>query len=61
VIGRLEGFVGDKSHGGRFLSVGETPNGSAFTPELGDPLTSIANGFLTATITYTADGSEYIE
>jgi hypothetical protein len=41
--------------------VGETPNGSAFTPELGDPLQGIAAGFLTATITYTADGSEYIE
>lgn len=61
VIERLEGFVGDKSHGGRFMSVGEAPNGSQFMVELGDPLVGMANGFLTATVTYTADDSEYIE
>jgi hypothetical protein len=61
VIQRLEGFVGDKSHGGRFMSVGEAPNGSQFMVEFGDPLVGIAGGFLTATVTYTADDSEYIE
>ncbi|WP_034090433.1 hypothetical protein [Streptacidiphilus albus] len=61
VVTRLEGFVADKSHGGRFLSVGEAPNGSAFNTELGDPIAGIANGLLTATITYTADDDEYIE
>ena len=60
VIGRLEGFVTDKTHGGRFLAVGETPNGTQFDTNLGDPLAGVANGLLTATITYTADDSEYI-
>jgi hypothetical protein len=61
LIERLEGYVGDKSHGGRFMSVGEAPNGSQFMVELGDPLTGMAAGFLTATVTYTADDDEYIE
>jgi len=60
VIGRLEGFVTDKTHGNRFQAVGETPNGAAFDTNLGDPITGIAAGLLTATITYTADDSEYI-
>jgi hypothetical protein len=61
VIGRLEGFVADKSHGNRFLAVGESPNGSTFATELGDPIGGIASGLLTATITYTADDDEYVE
>jgi len=60
VVGRLEGFVTDKTHGNRFLSVGEAPNGASFNTELGDPIVGITAGLLTATITYTADDSEYI-
>ena len=61
LIQRLEGFVDDKSHGGRFMSVGEAPNGTQFAVEYGDPVKAMAAGFLTATVAYTADDGDYIE
>lgn len=58
---RVEGFVGDKSHGGRFLSVGESPNGTKFDVEYGDPAQTMSGGaFLEASITYVADDAEYV-
>lgn len=61
LIQRLEGFVDDKSHGGRFMSVGEAPNGTQFAVQYSDPLPGIAGALLTASVTYTADDKDYIE
>jgi len=59
LVTRIEGFVNDKSHGNRFLSVAEAPNGSTIDVEYGDPGQGIADGRLTATVTYTADDADY--
>jgi hypothetical protein len=59
LVTRLEGFVNDKSHGGRFLSVAEAPNGSQIDVDYDDPGADIANGKLTASVTYTADDADY--
>ncbi|MEY9937295.1 hypothetical protein [Streptacidiphilus sp. MAP5-3] len=61
VVQRIEGFVGDKSHGGRFMSVAEAPNGAEILVQYGDPEQDIPNGCLTATLTYTADDQDYTE
>lgn len=59
LVERIEGLVNDKSHGGRFLSVAEAPNGSTIDVEYGDPAQAAADGRLTATVTYTADDADY--
>jgi hypothetical protein len=59
LIQRIEGWPGDKSHGGRFLSVAEAPTGSTIDVEVGDPVQGIASGQLTAAITYSADDQDY--
>uniref|UniRef100_UPI000B21833D hypothetical protein n=1 Tax=Peterkaempfera griseoplana TaxID=66896 RepID=UPI000B21833D len=52
VVTRVEGLPGDKSHGGRFLSVAEAPEESAgIRVEMGDPAQGIPAGALTAQIT----------
>lgn len=61
LVQRIEGFVTDKSHGGRFMSVAEAPNGADITVTIGDPATAIPTGFLTAFVTYTADDGDYFE
>jgi hypothetical protein len=61
LVERIEGFPLDKSHGGRFLSVAEAPNGAEIDVQLGDPEQEIPTGFLTATVAYTADDQDYIE
>jgi hypothetical protein len=61
VVQRIEAFVDDKSHGGRFMSVAEAPNGAEILVEFGDPEMDIPNGCLTATVTYTADDEDYLE
>jgi hypothetical protein len=57
---RIEGYVGDKSHGGRFLSVGETPDNGLLDVQYQDPAQGLADGFLSATIAYGADDSDYV-
>lgn len=59
LVTRIEGFVNDKSHGQRFLSVAEAPNGSQINVEYGDPAQAATEGRLTATVTYTADDADY--
>lgn len=61
LLQRVDGLPGDKSHGGRFLSVGETvhPPGGGY-PEVAyaDPEVTIPQGWLRADITYGADDFE---
>lgn len=59
VLQRILGLQGDKSHGGRFLSVAEKPEFVSFNQE--DPAISLPNraGFV-GTYTYFADDFEYI-
>ncbi|WP_327066900.1 hypothetical protein [Kitasatospora sp. NBC_01302] len=59
LVTRIEGLVNDKSHGNRFLSVAEAPNGSTIDVEYDDPAQGVANGFFAATVTYTADDADY--
>jgi len=56
VLSRIEGFVGDKTHGGRFLSVGES--GGGITVNYDDLELSMTARSFRATITYTADDPE---
>lgn len=56
VFQRVNGLLGDKTHGGRFLSVGEVRH-PVSTP--GDPAVTIPDGKqLTEVMTYTADDLE---
>ncbi|MEZ0066680.1 hypothetical protein ABIA32_002692 [Streptacidiphilus sp. MAP12-20] len=58
---RVEGFVGDKTHGGKFLSVAESPSGTRFDVEMSDPGQSMSGGaFLEGFATYVADDAEYV-
>jgi hypothetical protein len=59
VLQRVLGLPGDKTHGGRFLSVAETPEYVSYVQE--DPAISFPNraGFV-GTFTYYADDVEYI-
>jgi hypothetical protein len=59
LVQRIEGFVSDHSHGGRFLSVAEAPPATAIEVEYGDPAQAVTSGVLTATVTYTADDQDY--
>ena len=56
IIARVLGPLGDKTHGGRFLSVAEDP--TAVAVDADDPAAAIAAGRFTARITYTADDTE---
>lgn len=57
VLQRVGGFVGDKSHGGRFLSVAENP--AEVTVDFSDPERSMdARADLEATVSYWADDAE---
>lgn len=59
LLQRIRGPVGDKSHGGRFLSVGEVPGQVTATVSYEDPEITIAAGDgLRATIVYRADDLE---
>lgn len=60
LLQRLEGTVGDKTHGGRFMSVGEAPEGTSFDVDFDDPEQTVpASGALSATATYMADDRDY--
>jgi hypothetical protein len=63
LVQRIEGFVADKSHGARFLAVaeGDATNTTVINVEFTDPGQTInAGGFLGATVTYTADDTDYV-
>lgn len=59
LTGRVRGPFGDKTHGGRFLSVGEVPHGAGWpviVPE--DPERTLPQRYVAAAFTYTADDLE---
>jgi hypothetical protein len=56
VLQRIRGLVGDKSHGGRFLSVGENPRRVRVLYD--DPEKGLEDSLLTARILYSADELE---
>jgi hypothetical protein len=59
VFARVGGTLGDKTHGGRFLSVAE--DGADLTAVFADPMQTIPNlGALLVDITYSADDVETI-
>lgn len=59
LITRIRGPVGDKTHGARFLSVGEVPREMPVTVEFDDPEVTIpADKSLRAVCTYYADDYE---
>lgn len=61
LLQRIAGPVLDKTHGGRFLSVGETAeHGGTISIDYHDPVQTLASGnFLVAEITYGADDNDY--
>jgi hypothetical protein len=57
---RIRGPQGDKTHGGRFLSVAEVPTEGSVSVVFDDPeITIRAANQLRATVTYYADDSEF--
>lgn len=56
VILRISGPIGDKTHGGRFLSVAE--DHQEITVHMDDPEQSLMGGIFRATVTYGADDPE---
>ncbi|NUP48068.1 MAG: hypothetical protein HOW97_12245 [Catenulispora sp.] len=63
LVQRIEAFVGDKSHGGRFLNVAdaEAGPGSRVDVTFDDPVQTITNGaYLSAQVTYTANDTDYV-
>lgn len=60
LVTRIEGLVTDKTHGGRFLSVAETPHGTSIDVEFLDPAQTVPSGsHLLAAVTYVADDPDY--
>ena len=57
VLQRIEGPLGDKTHGGRFLSVGEHPE--FIDVEMGDPVQDVQTGLFTCRISYSADDQDF--
>lgn len=56
---RLRGYLGDKTHGGQFLSVGETPGREPeISVDFDPPETTLDRGFLSGTVMYSADDVE---
>ena len=62
LVERIEGYVDDKSHGARFLAVaeGDASNSTRIEVEFQDPGESLSDAFLAATITYSADDTDYV-
>jgi hypothetical protein len=56
LLTRIEGFVGDKTHGARFLSVGEGRSGISVHQE--DPEQTLKERLFRATVLYSADDPE---
>jgi hypothetical protein len=60
LLQRIRGLLGDKTHGGRFLSVAEVPEQQPVSVDFDDPETTLAAGEgLRATVTYYADDFEF--
>ena len=59
LVQRIEGTVADKTHGGRFMSVAEAPNGTEIDVEYVDPAQTLPDGRLLASVTYLADDPDY--
>jgi hypothetical protein len=60
IIQRVRGPLGDKTHGGAFLSAGQVPDSPPPVVRFGDAETSIdASKALRATITYRVDDLEF--
>jgi hypothetical protein len=60
LLARIRGPQGDKTHGGRFLSVAEVPTEGSVSVVFDDPeITIRASNQLRATVTYYADDSEF--
>jgi hypothetical protein len=60
LLQRVRGLIGDKTHGGRFLSVAEVPEEQPVAVDFADPEITIAAGQgLRATVTYHADDFEF--
>lgn len=57
VLARVQGPIGDKTHGGRFLSVAEEP--AYLQVEYGDPEQAMNIGIFTARVTYSGDDPDY--
>jgi hypothetical protein len=57
VLVRIGGFRGDKTHGGRFLSVAE--DGSGVLVSFEDPIRTIPDGEFRAEVTYSADDQDF--
>jgi hypothetical protein len=61
LLQRIDGLPGDKTHGGRFLSAGEAPQGQYPEVEYQDAEITLAQGnWLRATVTYPADDQELL-
>lgn len=60
LLERVNGLPGDKTHGGRFLSAGETVHPPGGYPEVthADPEVTIPQGWLRAEVLYGLDDSE---
>ena len=63
LVQRIEGFVSDKSHGGRFLSIaeGDASNSTRIDVQYTDPGKTVGSGaYLEAQVTYTGDDTDYV-
>lgn len=60
LVTRVNGLPGDKTHGGRFLSAGETVHPPGGYPDVtfADPEATIPQGWLRADVLYAADDPE---
>jgi hypothetical protein len=61
VVDRIVAYDGDKTHGGRFLSVAEAPEAQPISVRYADPARATGGGRveLTVEITYQADDNDY--
>jgi hypothetical protein len=57
VLTRLSGFLGDHTHGGRFLSVAENP--ADVDVAFSDPSSALVDALFRADITYQADDPDF--
>lgn len=61
LLQRLRGTLGNKTHGGRFLSVAEAPGANPEIPiDFDPPETTMERGYLSATVNYQADDLEVV-
>lgn len=63
LVTRIEAYVGDKSHGGRFLSVGEADGNEGterahIEVDISDPAETVPGGYLIANVSYLADSPD---